>query len=253
MTYFRQVLMTYFRQVLDRIINPGPVSLRSKHGGWVSLVGVGLSAFEANYSNNQRKNAQDASNSAQSTANALEQQQLQEGGDLYNRYKTEFQPAQDRLVAAAEKPVDPNQEAGLAVAGVQQAADVQKGIAERNLARYGISPTSGAWLNMEKQGTLDTAAASAAAGTNARRYAQAETLRRLGLVANMGNDMLSMSMGLQRGGVNYYSNQAGQDGNVAGGYGMGVGNGITNSMYWLNKYNSKPGTTTPTTTAGGGT
>lgn len=228
--------MMWWQRILYRIFCPAPVSFRAKQGGWVALVGVGLSALEANYSNNQRKNAQNQSNTAESEAAQLEKQQLQEGNQLYNRYQTVFQPAQDKFITASENTLNPEQEAGQAIAGVQQASDVQRGVAERQLARLGIRPDSGAWLDMERRNALGTTAAEAGAGTSARRYAAAENLRRLGVVANMGNDLLAAGTGMQRDGTNFYQNKADQYGQIAGGYGKGVGAGLTGAMYWLNKY-----------------
>jgi hypothetical protein len=158
----------------------------SAAGPWGAAIGAGLGLVGGLMGNKAAKRAQ-------KQANALEARRLGLVDTLQNRYFDKFVPLQDKAIALASRPVDPNVEAAAAGADVEQQAAIQRGVALRNLGLRGISPDAGAAVDADFRLGLGTALGRAAAGTAARRNARGEELRNLLTVADMGNPLLGQA------------------------------------------------------------
>lgn len=101
------------------------------------------------------------------------------------RASRELIPAQLRAAKGfygmAARGIDPEEEAAAAQAEVAHGFAGATGEMTREIARYGLDPTSGKWADMMRQMTISKASGIAGARTAGKRYAKEESFRRLGL------------------------------------------------------------------------
>ena len=90
---------------------------------------------------------------------------------LWNRYQNTFQPIENQLISEAKSYAGPariSAEMGSAEAGQQQAGDQARKQAEQQLEGFGIDPSSGRYADLDRVSRVQTAAAAAGAGRQAR-------------------------------------------------------------------------------------
>jgi len=89
-----------------------------------------------------------------------------------DRYQNVFQPQENALIRDANTYASPERirsEMGMAQAGVEHAGEAGRQNALRDLASYGIDPSSGRYASLDRAERAMTAAAAAGAGNQARR------------------------------------------------------------------------------------
>ena len=102
------------------------------------------------------------------------------GGLQSRTYQRQYQPIIQQL--PSESNLDDAAIMGQANVDVMGAFDKSKGTMQRDLARMGVSPSSGRWGGLEQKWALARAAAEAGAKTRARRMVREEEwARKLGL------------------------------------------------------------------------
>ena len=89
-----------------------------------------------------------------------------------------------------------DKQAGSAMADVQHQSSMQQAIAQRNLQRSGVNPSSGRAMAMNNQNAIGTAAAMANAGNTSRRNTTNDWAGGLVKMSDMGNATLSAAKGL---------------------------------------------------------
>lgn len=114
--------------------------------------------------------------------------------DLYAFDKKYTRPIQERLSTEAMAYDTPERRAAAAsaaAADVQMASSNQQSQLNRNLARQGVTPGSGAAMALQQQGALETATASASAQNTARQNVENVGYARMSDAANGGAQMVS--------------------------------------------------------------
>ncbi len=122
-------------------------------------------------------------------------------------------PVREKFYKEVGEGVSGDEWAGEAEADVRQSFGKARGITERNLSRRGVGAGSGAMAGIEKDLALEEAKGVAGSRTRARRAADTESLRRLGL----GMDAAGRASGLP-GTTNLQA--GGSDSVPFGNYGM---------------------------------
>lgn len=105
------------------------------------------------------------------------------------RYEKMFQPVEDKFVSTAQSYASParaQQESAAAQADVNQAFSAQRAAALQNLEGYGIDPSQTRYGALDLGARISQAAASAAAGTQARKNTEATGLALQGEAINIG-------------------------------------------------------------------
>ena len=112
------------------------------------------------------------------------------------RYKSVFQPLQDKFIEkannwdSAEKQAEAATEAR---ADVSANADLQEQIRARKMAAQGVNPNSGAWAGTERAADTGTALAAAGAQNVARRTLRSQAMALQGEAVNMGSGLPSQA------------------------------------------------------------
>lgn len=100
----------------------------------------------------------------------------QAASGLWNRYQQTFQPIENQLISEAKSYAGPariSADMGAAEAGQQQAGNQAREQAEQQLQSFGIDPSSGRYADLDRVSRLQTAAAAAGAGQQARLSTEA--------------------------------------------------------------------------------
>lgn len=121
------------------------------------------------------------------------------------RYKSVFQPLQDRFVAESERYSSTDyqdKQAAAARAGVISAAASQAGQRQRQMASMGISPTSGRYAGIERASDVQVTLGAASAADNARELARSKGLALTADAINLGNGLPSSAAGSLGLGIN---------------------------------------------------
>lgn len=221
-----------------------------REGGWVGLVSAGVGLVGGIMSQNKANGAESASGRlATDQANDSERDKRL-SGDLYSQYDQIGLPAEQRYIAAAEKPVNADAAANAAVGAIDEQATGARASMARTDASYGINPNSGRAISENANFNLNTAVAKAGAATAARRQAVQQTLSNLGSAAGAGGNLLSGAetfAGMEPAGLSGASANeaaiAGQQGQTAAGYGNLAGYGLSS---YMNNNPSAPPPSTPT-------
>ena len=123
------------------------------------------------------------------------------------RYTDTFQPLQDDFIRRASEWDSPDRQASVAAearADVMGAAASGRQTAQRQAAAMGISPASGRFAGIERQGEAATALASAGAQNAARSQVRQQGMALRGEAINLGsglgvNPAASLGLGVQAG------------------------------------------------------
>lgn len=121
------------------------------------------------------------------------------------RYKTVFQPIEDKFIADATGYDSPERQAAAAAeakADVATSAANAKAQAQRQAAGLGIKPGSGAWSGIDRAGELGTALASAGAQNSARTAVRDKGLALKADVVNLGRGLPAQSAAAASLGLN---------------------------------------------------
>lgn len=124
-----------------------------------------------------------------------------------SRYTSVFQPLQDKYIAEAQNwdsQARKDEQAGKAIADVQQQARQADQSRVRQAMAMGINPNSGRFAAASAKGATDTALATAGAGNLARRQVEAEAEAKRANAINMGSGLAvnpATSLGLSNGAV----------------------------------------------------
>lgn len=153
---------------------------------WQAAIPAVASLASAAFGSSEAKKARRA-------ANAIEMRRLGLATRLQDRFFDQFAPVQDRALALASRPINPEVEAAAAGADVERQAGIQRDVGLRQLARYGVSPDSGAAVDSTFRLGLGAALGRAAAMTSARRGARREELGNLLAVSDMGAPLLGQA------------------------------------------------------------
>lgn len=131
----------------------------------------------------------------------------QRGSEQFERYKSLFQPVEDRIVSDAMTYDSPENQAAAAAAAkadvLGSAADAEAS-SQRQMASMGINPASGRFAGIDRAGDLQTALAAAGAQNKAREQVKMTGMALREGVANMGRGATSTaaqqtSLGLNAG------------------------------------------------------
>lgn len=145
-----------------------------------AVVGAATSVVGAYASDRASKRQAKALKGQQGTA----QQQLDFGKEKYGDWKEMFQPVYGDLKNMAYE--DNRPDYGAIDADVGHAFDTSQGINRRNMERFGVNPTDGAFSASETQYGLGRAMAEVGGHQQARRQAKDQKWNRLASFANLG-------------------------------------------------------------------
>ena len=165
--------------------------------------------------------------------------------EYYDRFKNEFQPIEDKLIADAAKydeGVEAERQAGYAIGDIASSFASQRRASNMRAQAYGVNPTSGAYQAQQRQMDLQQASLSAAAANQARNAAQQLGWDKKMQLANLGGKYIGAAQGMyqtgnqtaQTGGnlSQNAGNQSAQMGQV------GLGNTQNFANIGLNSYSS---------------
>lgn len=156
------------------------------------------------------KRASDAQLTAQENANKWSVEDR-------DRYRSVFQPLQDKFIRQAENWDSPERQAKVAAeakADVMTNAEAQRGALDRRLSALGTNPASGRFAGIERAAGQETGLAAAGAENVARNQARREGIALRGDAINIGAGLPSQSIGALGAGVG--AGASAVSGNVAG-------------------------------------
>jgi hypothetical protein len=128
-------------------------------------------------------------------------QQTAQSKELYDRYKSIYEPAQDEYLSDANKydtAQRRDQNVGAAQAAVGQNFDAARDSATRQLESFGVDPSSTRYAALDIGTRTQEAAAKAGAGTKAALDTEATGLALRANAINMGNGLPGQSQGAQQ-------------------------------------------------------
>ena len=117
--------------------------------------------------------------------------------EFYNRWKEDYKPIEDSLIADAERynsSAEAERQAGLAIADTQTAQSASRQAANMQMQQYGINPTAGAYQAANRQMDLMNTAARAAAANQARSAAEALGWQKKSQVASLGQGYIGNAL-----------------------------------------------------------
>lgn len=156
---------------------------------------------------------------------ASQEEQMRQARDYYNYQTDTFRPLEKGLVEQARNyntEGNRQQLAAQAAADAANAFQSAQGVTNRQMARQGINPSSGAALMMRNQNAVGLAGMTAGAANNARRQAEQTGFARSLDVTGLGRGLSGASLGAYSG-----ANSAGSAGiNTA----MAPGNQYTSAV-----------------------
>jgi hypothetical protein len=133
---------------------------------------------------------------------AAQQQQMQQAQDYYDYQQKTFRPLEQGLVAQAQQyntEGNRQQLAAQAAADAEKAFQTSQGVTNREMARRGINPSSGAALMMRNQNALGLASMTAGGANAARRQAEQTGWARSMDVTGLGRGLAGASLGAYGG------------------------------------------------------
>lgn len=128
------------------------------------------------------------------------------------RYKTVFQPLQDKYIDKAnnwDSAASQAKAAEEARADVLSNAAIQKAATDRSMAARGINPASGAYQGIDRAQATETALGAAGAANNARSVLRTQAMGLQGDALNIGANLPSQSLSALGAGVGAGSSAAG--------------------------------------------
>lgn len=153
------------------------------------VINTGLALLSNNSANKQQNTANERYNTIEDMRLALAAKNDSRGDTLMNRYTNTFLPLQDQVIGLAKRKVNPDVEAGIAGADVEQAVTAQRGALKRQYGRMGVNPNDGAAIDAESRLALNAGLGKAAAMTGARRTAKDVEMNRLLTAAQLGTSL----------------------------------------------------------------
>jgi len=129
---------------------------------------------------------------------AAQDQQMKQAQDYYDYQLRTFRPMETGLVSQVQ---NYNTEGNRAQIAAQAAADAanafqtSQGVSNREMARRGLNPSSGAGLMLRNQNAINLASMTAGAATNARRQAEGIGFARTMDVTGLGRNLAGASTG----------------------------------------------------------
>lgn len=128
------------------------------------------------------------------------------------RYKTVFQPLQDKYIDKAnnwDSAASQAKAAEEARADVLSNAAIQRSSTDRSMAARGINPASGAYQGIDRAQATQTALGAAGAANNARSTLRTQAMGLQGDALNIGANLPSQSLSALGSGVSAGSSAAG--------------------------------------------
>lgn len=142
--------------------------------------------------------------------------------EFYDRWKTQYKPIEDSLIADAARyntSAEAERQAGLAIGDSATAYAAQKQALAQQMQAYGINPTAGAYQAQTRAMGVNQAAVQAAAANQARTAAQELGWNKRQQIAALGQQYIGNSLNA----TNSANNTAGTMGGLAGNA-LGQGN-----------------------------
>lgn len=179
------------------------VSLRRQGGwSWLDYGKLALDAYQTYSATSAGSKAKKSGAKADAAQQALLAAQTNLGyanearsEESYDNYMSTALPANERALSLAMKPIDPNTEAAQAGADYALADKTRSDTLHRNLQRNGVDPSSGAAVESERLGLLDSVAGKAAAMTTSRRGATDRQIARIGNTSGLFNPLIGAASG----------------------------------------------------------
>jgi hypothetical protein len=181
---------------------------------------------------------------------SLQNAQIQqdEAKQAYQRYQTQYQPIEDKLIGQVNDWASPTRIAaqeGSAEATAQQQGAQARTASQQQLESFGINPSSTRYAAMDVGNRTATGASAAAAGTNAANLAQQQQLGLESQAINIGRGYPGQTSAEFGGSTsagasaNNATNQTFQAGSNAMNTGFGTGMGVSNNALstWGNTLN----------------
>lgn len=129
---------------------------------------------------------------------AAQEQQMKQAQDYYDYQLRTFRPMETGLVAQVQNyntEGNRQQIAAQAAADAANAFQSAQGVSNREMARRGLNPSSGAGLMLRNQNAINLASMTAGAATNARRQAEGIGFARSMDVTGLGRNLAGASTG----------------------------------------------------------
>lgn len=146
------------------------------------------------YSGSQSADAAGAASSAASEQVALGHRQADMAQAQWDRYLDIYDQPERDLVTEAQKGLDPEQYAGMAVTDVGQQFDAQRGTLRRRNEAYGLKPGSGQWQGSSRQLGIAEALGKAQAANKTRLAVEDTNFNRKAGVVGLGKGMQTSAM-----------------------------------------------------------
>lgn len=123
--------------------------------------------------------------------------------EYYDRFKNEYQPIEDQLIADAAKyneGAEAERQAGYAIGDIASAFASNRRASNMRAQAYGVNPTSGAYQAQQRAMDLQQASLSAAAANQARNAAQQLGWDKKMQLANLGGKYIGAAQGMYQTG-----------------------------------------------------
>lgn len=128
--------------------------------------------------------------------------------EFYNRWKDQYRPIEDSLIADAKNyntSAEAERQAQAAIGDYSTAYATQRQALNQQMQAYGINPTSGAYLAQNRALSLNEASAKAAAANQARQYANELGWNKKYQISALGQNYVNSSMNAAATGSNIAS------------------------------------------------
>jgi type II secretory pathway pseudopilin PulG len=181
---------------------------------WAAGIGAAVSLFGGSQANKQAKKDSKAQAAAQAAQLALQREQLDFGKAQYADFRGKFDPLFTDAKDLAYRDYSPNM--GQIQADYGSAIDSGHAADERNMARYGMNPSDGAWGESSRQYGMTRGVAIAGEANRQRMSERGQKLGRIEGVSGMLSPISSMASGAMSGGYAGMSNAYQGQANAAG-------------------------------------
>jgi len=207
----------------------------------VGVASLAAGAYSANKASNQADKAGNRQQQAMDQQAEVAREQLDFGKQQYQDWKDLYMPALTDLRSMAYEEQRPDFAA--ISADVDTSFDTSQDVNRRQMERYGVKPTDGAFNASETQYGLGRAMATVNANNQARQQAKDSQWNRLSGFANLSNGAQSTAtstmnqgfgsmMGAYGNQANLYGQQAAQYGQAAAAGAQMAGRGLSGIANW---------------------
>lgn len=158
---------------------------------WGAAIGGAVSLFNGHKAGKQAKSQEKAAAKAQAAQLEVQKEQLAFGKSQWDDYRSKFDPAYEdaRDLAYEERRPD----MAVIAADVGSAMDAGQGAERRQMARYGLNPSDGAWGQSEREYGMTRGAAIAGAANMQRRGERDARFQRIASLTGMLNPIANMA------------------------------------------------------------